>query len=92
MHHIQSKPCQKSFLELNSQLITALVLAFPDLQEVFIDKSDMGVGAILSQKYPDGERVVTYARKTSSQQEYKHSAAHIESLAVITFTYQFRHH
>ena len=65
--------CQNSFEHHRQKLITAPMLAFPDLDRPFIldtDASDKGIGAVLSQRDDNGsERVVAYASKSLSRVE-----------------------
>ena len=86
--------CQTSFERLRSSLVTAPILAFPDLDKPFIldtDASDVGIGAVLSQKDDGGdERVVAYASKSLSRAEQHYCATRRELLAVVTFIRHFR--
>ena len=59
------KNCQNAFEQLKEQLLSAPVLAFPDLNGDYIlytDASDVGIVAVLTQKDESGEeRVVSFA-------------------------------
>ncbi len=86
--------CQASFEQLRHKLVTAPILAFPDLDRPFIldtDASDKGIGGVLSQKDDDGnERVVAYASKSLSRAEQHYCVTRKELLAVVKFIHHFR--
>ena len=69
------KNCQRAFGQLKEQLLSAPVLAFPDLNGDYIlycDASDVGVGAVLTQKDEnEEEKVVSVASKAFSGAEKK---------------------
>lgn len=71
-----SADCQAAFEHLRQKLVSAPILAFPDLEKPFIldtDASDMGIGAVLSQMDDNGtERVIAYASKTLSKPEQRY--------------------
>ena len=53
------KNCQRAFEQLKEQLLSAPVLAFPDLNGdciLYCDASDVGVGAVLTQKDENEEK------------------------------------
>ncbi len=53
-------------------LVTAPILAHPDFTKPFIldtDASNLAIGAVLSQKVGEKERVIAYARRTLSKSE-----------------------
>jgi len=67
-------------------LTTASVLACPDFTRRFFlqtDASTSGLGAVLTQNFPEGERVIAYASRTLNAAEKNYSAAELECLAVI---------
>ena len=72
MFHWTSE-CTQAFNALKTQLISALILAFPDWSKPFVldtDASETGIGAVLSQLREDGsEIVVAYASRVLSKQE-----------------------
>ena len=86
--------CQAAFEELRQRLVTAPILAFPDLNQPFIldtDASDTGVGAVLSQVDDEGrERVIAYASKVLSKAERRYCVTRKELLAVVVFVQHFR--
>ena len=88
-----SEECSISFQELRSQLVAALILAFPDFSKPFLldtDAGETGIGAVLSQEHDDLERVVAYTSRTLSKAERKYCVIRKESLAVVTFLKNFR--
>ena len=89
-----SADCQAAFEEVRQRLVTAPILAFPDLSKPFIldtDASDTGTGAVLSQVDDEGrERVIAYASKVLSRAERRYCVTRKELLAVVTFIQHFR--
>lgn len=84
---------QKAFDDLKSRMITAPVLRMPDFNMPFIlstDASEVGLGAVLSQKEEKGEFVVSYASRTLSKAERNYSTTEKECLAVIWAVAHFR--
>ena len=56
--------CESAFHKLKQCLTTAPILIYPDFSKPFIldtDASNDDIGAVLSQEYDGGERVVAYA-------------------------------
>ena len=86
--------CQASFEHLRQKLVSAPILAFPDLQKPFIldtDASDAEIGAVLSQIDENGkERVISYASKGLTKPELRYCVTRKELLAVVTFVQHFR--
>ena len=91
--------CQEAFNKLQSALMSAPTLAFPNLSEKagpFIldtDASDFGIGAVLQQVGTDGlEHVIAYASRVLTKPERNYCTTRKEMLALITFLRQFRHY
>ena len=67
-----SADSQAAFEHLRRNLVSAPILAIPDLEKLFIldtDTSDVGIGAVLLQMDDTGaERVIAYASKALSNQ------------------------
>ena len=68
-----SLQCEQAFDDLKQRLTSAPILALPDFSNQFVldtDASDVGIGAVLSQKQTDGsERVIGYASRVLSKPE-----------------------
>ena len=93
-----SPACQAAFRRLKDRLTTAPVLDYPDFSpsaEPFvldIDASACGMGAVLSQRQKDGDRVIAYGSKLFSKAQRNYSVTKQELLAVVFFTNHFRHY
>lgn len=89
-----SDDCETAFRTLKELLCSAPVLSYPKFDREFIlqtDASDVGLGAILSQKDDGGhERVVAYASRALSDRERKYSTSEKEAFAVVFGTKHFR--
>lgn len=82
-----------AFQDVKSCLITAPILSCPDFAKPFTiscDASGIGIGAVLSQEYDQGEGVVAYASRTLTRQEQKFATTERECLAVIWAVEKFR--
>ena len=78
--------CEKEFNDIKKCLAAQPVMAFPDFNKKFILTTDAcveGYGAILSQMYPSGERVVSYASKSTNNSEKNYTASELEAAAVV---------
>ena len=67
--------CQQAFNSLQKALTEAPILTPPDPMLPFIldtDASNMGMGAVLAQAGPEGERVVAYFSKTFNKVERRY--------------------
>ena len=72
------------FRQVITSIITSSALAMfdPTLPTVVTtDASDVGIGGVLSQVHPEGERVVSFASAALSSAQQKHCATEKESLA-----------
>ena len=86
--------CQESFDNLKDILTSATILAFPDFKEDFLletDASGTGLGAVLSQKQPNGQiRPIAYASRTLQSHEKNYGSTELEGLAVVWAVKHFR--
>ena len=92
---VRTEECAKSFKELKTKLVEAPVLIYPDFTKSFIldvDASDLCIGAVLSQKTEEGERVVAYASKMLTKAERRYCVTRKELLALVHFVKYFRHY
>ena len=86
--------CQTAFDSLKLKLTSAPVLAHPDGKYPFLldtDASGSGIGAVLSQTYPDGtEKVIAYASRALTKTERRYCVTRRELLAIVHFVRHFR--
>ena len=88
-----SDACQEAFDTLKQRLMTGPVLALPENEGMYLldtDASDTGLGAVLSQIQPEGERVIAYASRTLTVSERKYETTRKELLAVVYGLQKFR--
>jgi hypothetical protein len=84
---------QKEFEDLKQCLTSAPVMAFPDFSKKFVlatDASLQGLGAILSQEYPNGNRVIAYASRSLNVHEKNYGITQLEALGVVWGVEQFK--
>ena len=87
--------CSEAFDRLKHMLVTAPILAHPDFTKPFIldtDASNHAIGAVLSQKSGNKERVIAYASRTLTKAERKYCVTRKELLALVYFVKYFRHY
>ena len=85
--------CQRAFDILKEKLTSAPILAYPDYTLPFIldtDASQVGTGAVLSQKQKEGEKVVAYYSKMFSPEEMNYCVTRKELLAIVKAVNHFR--
>ena len=85
----------ESFEKLKIELSSSPVLSCPNKNDCFIldtDASQFSIGAVLSQKTQNGEKVISYASNRLSKAETKYCATRKELLAVVHYVRLFRHY
>ena len=89
-----SESCQDSFESLKEQLISLPILGFPDTDKDYVlytDASDVGIGAVLTQKDENGtENVISFASKAFSGSEKNWTTTEKEAFAVV-WAFQYFH-
>ena len=84
---------QIEFDDIKKAMTEDPVMAYPDWDKQFIlttDASLSGLGAVLSQMYPDGERVVAYESRRLTPAEANYGITQLEALAVVWAVEKFR--
>ncbi|KAJ8414148.1 hypothetical protein AAFF_G00067460 [Aldrovandia affinis] len=100
LHHLTDRgqpyvwddPCAQAFKVLQTALIMAPVLAYPDANQPFIldtDASNVGVGAVLSQQSDNGEHVIAYYSRALNKVEQNYCVTRRKLLAVIAALLHF---
>ena len=87
--------CQEAFERLKTYLTTAPILAHPTAQDTFIldtDASNVAIGAVLSQRQGDQEKVIAYGSKALSKEERNYCVTRRELLAVVHFVEAYRYY
>ncbi|KFD48296.1 hypothetical protein M513_10788 [Trichuris suis] len=85
--------CQQAFQQLKQRLLSAPILRLPDFTKPFtldVDASGEGIGAVLSQRYEDGEHPVAYASRALTKPERRYCATRRELLALVWACKHFR--
>jgi hypothetical protein len=86
---------ESSFNELKRCLMSAPILAYPNMHGRFIldtDCSGFAMGGILAQIQSEKERVIGYASQALNKAEKQYCVTRRELLAVVTFVKKFRHY
>lgn len=80
-------------MAIRERLISSPVISCPDFDRPFTiqtDASDYGLGAVLSQNFSEGERVVSFISRSLTSSERKYSTTEKECLAVLWAIEKFR--
>lgn len=83
---VWSSSCEEAFRALKDHLIRAPVLSCPDFSlpfQIQTDASGYGIGAVLTQQHPDGERVIAYLSRSLLRAERNYTTTERECLAVL---------
>lgn len=81
-----SDSCEMAFNELKEKLVQAPILTCPDFSHPFYlhtDASGYGIGAVLTQRGEESEKVICYLSRTLSRTEKNFSPTERECLAVL---------
>lgn len=84
---------KQAFQTLKDILSSDDVLAFPDFSKNFIlttDASNKALGAVLSQKFDEGERPITFISRTLTKTEENYATNEKEMLAVVWALHNLR--
>ncbi|KAM0724690.1 Retrovirus-related Pol polyprotein from transposon 17.6 [Formica fusca] len=89
------KECQNAFEQLKFILSSSPILSFPKGEDEFIldtDASNIGIGAVLSQKQEGEEKVIAYFSRVLSKAERNYCVTRRELLAIVNSVKSFRHY
>lgn len=81
----RTEECEDSFDNVKAHLVSAPILSCPNF-----DASGYGVAGVLTQTYPDGERVISYISRYLTRLERNYSTTERECLAVLFAIEKFR--
>lgn len=76
---------QEAFDKIKTILISAPILAYPDFElpfELHTDACNTGLGAVLYQRHPTGNRVIAYASRSLTPSEKNYQTFKLEFLAL----------
>lgn len=85
--------CERTFDFFKQALITFPILQYPDFKLSFIlytDACDTGLGVVLAQHGPEGERTLAYASRSLKPNEKNYSVIEKEALAIVWAVKYFR--
>lgn len=78
--------CAESFRRVKELLVAAPILSCPDYSKPFVvqtDASGFGLGAVLTQPSPEGDKVISYLSRSLTRQERNYTTTERECLAVL---------
>ena len=91
---VWSSRCQEAFEDLKISLCNSPILAHPDLSRpynLYTDASQKAIGAVLTQEFPEGERVIQYVSKQLSVGQRKWATIEREAYAIVYAVNKLRH-
>ena len=83
---IWTQECQEAFVKLKQAVTTVPVLAFFDESKeirVYTDACRHGIGAIMHQVHPEGERIVMCVSRSTTKAEKNYHITELEGLAIV---------
>lgn len=83
---VWTKDCEDAWGNIKDRLVTSPILTCPDFSQRFFvqtDASNYGLGAVLTQRHEDGEKVISYLSRSLTKAERNYSTTEKELLAVI---------
>lgn len=92
---VWTSECENSFQKIKQLLTSAPILTRPDFSKPFslqTDASAHGIGAVLTQKFEDGEKVICFLSRSLTKLEQKYTTTERECLAVIWAVEKLRHY
>ena len=92
---VWTSECDVAFHQLKQVLAQAPVLAYPTSEGAFIldtDASNTGIGAVLSQKQGEEEKVIAYFSRSLTKSERQYCVTRKELLALVTAVRHFHHY
>lgn len=92
---IWTDDCDQAFKIIRDKLVSAPILTCPDFTRPFslqTDASAYGVGAVLSQQFDDGEKVICFLSRSLTKQERNYSTTERECLSVIWAVEKLKHY
>ena len=93
--YVWGDECQKAFEKLKFLLCSSPILSFPREKGEFLldtDASNIGIGAVLSQKQEGEERVIAYFSRVLNKAERNYCVTRRELLAIVDSIKFFRHY
>ncbi len=85
-HFVWGTVQDESFRELKSRLVTAPILSYPDVNapyNLYTDASLYAVGAVLTQMFQDGEKVIQYVSHQLAAGQQKWPTIEREAYAIV---------